>query len=147
MVYSEHLKEALNDIVNNYDNANKNKLTYEITDEKGNNVFKNCTLEAAYAYKFVNAYGDNALNLVLVYDGWTDLLQKIAINGIHRGNCDNLGFDISIYTLDINDFDLDENSMLLYKDVMIILDNRGIFSSLSIQNDDNYTKYKKRVTI
>ena len=67
-----------------------------------------------------------------MYDGWCELLQRIAMNGIYRGNEDNIGFDLCVYTLNINDFDMNEDSMLLYKDTLRILDKRGLFDSFDI---------------
>lgn len=145
MVKNEDIFNAVKDMVNKYEKTNQEKLTYHEEDEFGNLVKKNwnCTLEAAYAYKIVNAYGDNILNLILIYDGWNNLLQKVATEGIYRGRYDNLDLDIWVYALNINDFDLDESSMLLRKDTMIFLDKRGIFSSLNVQDNNEKLLTKK----
>ena len=145
MVKEKDIFNAVKDMVDKYEKNNKGKLTYETKDKFGNLIKKNCTLEAAYAYKIVNAYGDSILNLILIYDGWNDLLQKVATKGIYRGRYDNLDLDIWVYALNINDFELDENSMLLSKNTMIFLDKIGIFSNLNTQdnNDKKLTKKSK----
>ena len=145
MVEKKELLTALKTMISNYEKTNKDKesLKYETIDTKGKKVSKSCTLEAAYAYKYMNTYGDNILNLILVYDGWNESLQKLATNGLYRGRYDNLDLDIWVYALNINDFDLDENSMSLYKDTMIIMDKKGLFSSLEDENNS----YKKLRTM
>ena len=129
---NKKLFDTLNEMVSKYEDTNKDKesLKYETLDENGNFIKKSCTIVAAYAYQFVNEYGDKILNLILVYEGWTNLLQNIAMEGINRGIDDNLGADVWVYTLNEDDFDLDESSMLLYTDTMILMDKKGLFSSL-----------------
>ena len=143
MASSYELRESLLEIVNKYDEFSREKLTYDTTDKDDKKIKKYCTLEAAYAYKITNIDGDSILNLILVYDGWCELLQRIAMNGIYRGNEDNIGFDLCVYTLNINDFDMNEDSMLLYKDTLRILDKRGLFDSFDIE-DKKLIKTKEK---
>lgn len=140
---NKELIDTLKKMVARYEEVNKNKeaLKYQVISEDGKIEKKNCILQAAYAYQFHNAYYDNCLNLVLVYEGWTPLLQKIAMGGIYRGNVNNLGVYISVYALNINDFDMSEDNMLLYKDMIVIMDKKGLFSGLKDENN-NYKKVK-----
>ena len=145
MKENNDLFEKLQKMVDKYEDTNKGKesLKYETLDENGNIVKKDSTIVAAYAYQYVNEYGDKILNLILVYEGWTDLLQNIAKEGTHRGTCDNLGFDVWVYALNEDDFDLDDECMLLYTNTMILMDKKGLFSSLEKENNSDKKMVRK----
>ncbi len=131
MGQNEKLIEALSDMVSKYETTNAEKT-------------KGCELVAAYAYKYKNDYDDDILNLILVYDGWNDILQKVSMNGIYRGLYENLGVGIWVYTLNINDFDLDDDSMLLYKNTMILMDKKNIFGR-NFKEEKEITKKKTKL--
>ena len=127
----------------------KNETTIAILREivaKYEKILKknSCILQAAYAYQFVNTNGEKYLNIVLVYDGWNDTLQKIATEGIKHGLMDNLGINISIYALNINDFDMSEDNLLLYEEMMILIDKKGLFAGLNDKNN-GYKKIRTMV--
>lgn len=127
----------------------KNETTIAILREivaKYEKILKknSCILQVAYAYQFVNTNGEKYLNIVLVYDGWNDTLQKIATEGIKHGLMDNLGINISIYALNINDFDMSEDNLLLYEETMILIDKKGLFASLNDKNN-GYKKIRTMV--
>ena len=127
----------------------KNETTIAILREivaKYEKILKknSCILQAAYVYQFINTSGDNYLNIVLVYDGWNDTLQKIATEGIKHGLMDNLGANVSIYVLNVNDFDKSEDNLSLYENTMILMDKKGLFTSLNDKNN-SYKKVRTMV--
>ena len=127
----------------------KNEITIAILREivaKYEKILKknSCILQAAYAYQFVNINSEKYLNIVLVYDGWNDTLQKIATEGIKHGLMDNLGINISIYALNINDFDMSEDNLLLYEEMMLLMDKKGLFAGLNDKNN-GYKKIRTMV--
>ena len=128
---NEKLVEALEEMVYKYETTNAEKT-------------KGCELVAAYAYKYKNDYDDDILNLILVYDGWNSLLQKVSMNGIYRGLYEDFGVNIWVYTLNVDDFDLDDDSMLLYKNTMILLDKKNIFGR-NLEEEKKMTKKKNKL--
>ena len=105
---------------------------------------RNCILQAAYSYQFVNINGEKHLNIVLVYDGWNEFLQKIASEGIKHGLVDNLCANVSIYALNVSDYDMSEDNLSLYENTTILMDKNGLFAGLSDKNN-SYKKIRSMI--
>lgn len=108
-------------MVSKYDKVNK--LFYYTEDETGKIIKKKCKMEAAYTYQIAS----DCLCLVLIYDGWNDLLQDMCVNGRYVDFLyEKIGVNVNVYTMNINDIDFNESNILSGDNSHIIFDKKGI---------------------
>ena len=133
MLKDNLLNSRLKELIDLFEVTYSDNLKYLTEKEVDIIVRKRCNAVAAYSYDYINSKGDNKLNLIVIFDGWNEFLQNISINGIHIGKIDNSDFDLSIYALNINDFDLDSDYLESYSNTNIIFDSIEMFSNLDEQ--------------
>ena len=133
MLKDNLLNSRLKELIDLFEITYSDNLKYLTEEDVDIIVRKRCNAVAAYFYDYINSKGDNKLNLIVIFDGWNEFLQNISMNGIHVGKIDNSDFDISLYALNINDFNLDSDYLESYSNTNIIFDSIEMFSNLDEQ--------------
>jgi hypothetical protein len=98
-------------------------------------------LEGAYLYKA----RENVFNLILVYNGWDEVLDMDSKKGVcHDNFYDAIGIYLVSYAMKLTDLDFDESSAFVHKNsVKVLYDKNGIFNSFV----SNKSKKRQFITI